>query len=394
MTYQQYFQSYMPQGKFVFRSFGFLLFLVCLTLNLAPAIAAQQTLAKQALLMDFETGVVFYKKNAHERMPTSSMSKTMTLYMVFEALENGSLSLDDKLQVSEKAWRKGGSKMFVEVDKQVRVEDLIRGVAIQSGNDATIVLAEGLGGSEENYAKTMTARAHDLGMTDSNFVNASGWPDDDHYSTAYDLALLARALIKNFPKYYTYFGEKDFTYNGIKQTNRNPLLYRDIGADGVKTGHTEAGGYGVIGSGVRDGRRVILVVNGLDSSSDRARESAKLLDWGLRAFANETLFAEGQTVETVKVALGTAKSAEAVLDKPLVITYPRAEKNNITIKAKFDEPLQAPIKTGDEIGSLSVSIPGQDEQVYPLYAKNDIAALNFFAAGLERLKMMVMPSSE
>ncbi len=224
------------------------------------------TAAKQAIVLDYETGTVLFEKNADERMPTSSMSKVMTAYMVFDAVKKGQISMENQFPVTEKAWNTQGSKMFVELGNSIKVEDLLRDVIIQSGNDATIVLAEGISGSEEVFAKNMTAKAHELGMKNSNFTNASGWPDDNHYSTARDLATMGVALIHDFPEYYKIYSEKDFTYHSIKQGNRNPLLYLNNGGDGIKTGHTEAAGYGLIGSGVSalNGRRVVFVVNGGD----------------------------------------------------------------------------------------------------------------------------------
>lgn len=228
------------------------------------------TIATQAIIVDASTGTILLDKGANDRMPTSSMSKTMTIYMVFDALKEGRLKLDDEFLVSEKAWRMEGSEMFIKVGDKVKIEDLIRGVVVQSGNDAAVALAEGLAGSEEAFAEAMNARAKDLGMTGSHFVNASGWPHPDHYSTPRDLALLAYRIIHDFPEYYHYFSEKEFTYNNIRQQNRDPLLGKLPGADGLKTGHTEVAGYGLIGSAKRGDRRLILVVNGLKSQQDCA----------------------------------------------------------------------------------------------------------------------------
>jgi D-alanyl-D-alanine carboxypeptidase (penicillin-binding protein 5/6) len=280
------------------------------------------TLAKEAFIIDAGTGQVLFEKNADEKTPTSSMSKTMTIYMVFEALRDGRLKLDTELPVSEKAWRMEGSKMFVEVGKTVRVEDLIRGVIVQSGNDATVVLAEGLAGTEDSFASAITAKAHEMGMSNTNFANASGWPDPNHYSTARDLATLAMHLIRDFPEDYKYFGETEFEWNNIKQPNRNPLLYKNIGADGLKTGHTEAAGYGLMGSGARDGRRVVMVLNGMSSMTERAEESARLLDWALRDFENITFFKAGESVEDAVVVMGEAKAVPLVLDEDLTVTIP------------------------------------------------------------------------
>jgi len=306
------------------------------------------TTAQQAILIDYDTGMVLFQKNADERMPTSSMSKTMTVYIVFEALKSGQIKPDDKFTVSEKAWRKGGSKMFVEVDKRVKVEDLLRGVIVQSGNDASIVLAEGLAGTEEAFADAMNKKAHELGMENSHFINASGWPDPDHYSTARDLAILSYNLIANFPEYYPYFAEKKFSFNNIKQSNRNPLLYRDMGADGIKTGHTEDGGYGLMASGEDAGRRVILVINGLKDETARARESARLMEWGLRGFKNHKLFSKGETVETAEVAMGRKKNLGLAVNRDITATIPAISQNDLSVQLHYKAPLIAPVKKGQK----------------------------------------------
>ena len=245
---------------------------------------AYETSAGQAILVDANTGTVLFEKNADEITFPSSMTKLMTIYLVFAHLADGSLHLDDELPVSEKAWRMQGSKMFVEVGTSVRVEDLLRGVVVQSGNDATVVLAEGLAGSEEAFAVEMTEMAQELGMTNSVFRNASGWPDPDHVSSARDLAILAQRTIEDFPQYYHYYAEEVFVWHDIEQHNRNPLLYNTPGADGLKTGHTEAAGYGLTASAERDGRRLILVVNGLASTQERASEGQRLIEYGFREF--------------------------------------------------------------------------------------------------------------
>lgn len=332
------------------------------------------TVAKQAYMIDYDTGTVLLSKNANEHMPTSSMSKAMSMYLVFEALRDGRLSLDTKLKVSEKAWRKGGSKMFVNVGDMVKVNDLIQGVLVQSGNDAVIVLAEGLAGTEDAFAAALNEKAKELGMNDSHFMNASGWPDPGHYSTAHDLAILAHHLISDFPEDYHYFSEKEFTYNNIKQGNRNPLLYRDIGADGLKTGHTEIGGYGLMASGKRDGRRVVLVLNGMADKRTRAQEGARLLEWGLRGFKNYDLFKAGEEVTDAKVAMGQADTVPLVLHKDMKVTVPLNMKNDLKVEAVYDGPLVAPIKKGDKVGTLKVTIPRSDQVMEePLYAGADVA---------------------
>lgn len=336
--------------------------------------------------MDYDTGMVLFAKNADEKMPTSSMSKTMTMYVVFQALKQGRIQLDTELQVSEKAWKKGGSKMFVEVNDRVSVDDLIQGVIVQSGNDATIVLAEGLSGTEEGFADAMNASAAELGMTSSNFMNASGWPDPDHYSTARDLATLAHHLISDFPEYYHYYSEQEFTYNNIKQPNRNPLLYRNIGADGIKTGHTEAGGYGLMASGTRNGRRVILVVNGLEDEKARAQEGARLLEWGLSGFENVNLFAAGELVGEAQVAMGKKEVVSLTVQEDVAITIPKTVKNDLKVEIVYEGPVVAPIRKGTEIATLKINVPRVSEFEVPLYAGEDIEALGFFASTVEKIK--------
>lgn len=355
----------------------------------SPGEPASQTIAREAYMIDFDTGAVLLDKNGDTRMPTSSMSKTMTIYMVFDSLKNGNLTLDTKLPVSEKAWRMQGSKMFVELGSAISVEDLIRGVIIQSGNDATIVLAEGLAGSEEDFAALMNRKAKEMGMEDSNFVNASGWPDPDHYSTAKDLAILAVRMIRDFPDYYPYYAEKEFTWHNIRQGNRNPLLYRNIGADGIKTGHAEEAGYGMIGSAVRDGRRVIMVVNGLNDMQSRAQESARLIEWGLRSFENVKLFSAGDVVDQAYVAMGQAEQVPLMTDQDIVVTVPKAVKNDLKVSLSYNGPLVAPVKKGDQVGTLRLDVPRVGIIEYPLYAGADVEKLGFLAGTLTKAKMML-----
>lgn len=348
-----------------------------------------QTAAKQAILMDYDTGAILYQKNAFEQMPTSSMSKVMTAYMVFDAIKKGKLSLDDSFTVSEKAWKKGGSKMFVEVGKEVKVEDLLRGVIIQSGNDATIVLAEGISGSEDAFAMDMTDKAHDLGMKDSNFANASGWPDPNHYSTAHDLAVLAVRLIRDFPEHYHYYGEKEFTYNDITQRNRNPLLYRNIGADGIKTGHTEIGGYGLMGAGEFRGRRVVFVINGLPDEKARANEGAKILEYGLRHFENRVLVKADTKIHNVNVVFGENEKVALGVADDVFLSLPRRGNDDVKVEAVFDTPIKAPIKKGDELGVLKVSIPGQEIVEYKLQALSDVKRKGFIGRAIDNIVYML-----
>lgn len=364
-------------------------FIITIALILAaiPAYAQIQldTSAKQAYMIDYDTGAVLFEKNANERMPTSSMSKVMTMYMVFDALKHGKITLDTSFMVSENAWRMEGSKMFVEVDKQVRVEDLMRGVIVQSGNDATVVLAEGLSGTESTFAQAMTQKAKELGMTNTNLVNASGWPDENHYSTAHDLAVMARSLIREFPDYYKYYSEKEFTYNKITQANRNPLLYKNIGADGIKTGHTEIAGYGLIGSGVQNGRRVIFVINGLEDNKARAQEATKMLEFGLKSFANKKLFGKDQAVGAAKVAFGKAAGVPLVMGQDAVVTHSITGLGAIKATLDYKSPLIAPIAKGQEVGVLKVQIGTGAPQTYPVFAGADVPRTGFFGGLWQKL---------
>lgn len=350
-----------------------LLFAISVLLLLPGLAAAGPTLgfetqAKQAILVEWETNAVLLEKAADELMEPASMSKVMTVYMVFERLRDGRLALDDTLPVSKRAWKMGGSKMFVEVDTRVTVEDLLRGVVVQSGNDACIVLAEGLSGSEEAFADEMTRRGRDIGLTNTVFKNATGWPDPEHLTTARDLATLVRRTIADFPDYYHYYSETAFTYGGIKQGNRNPLLYQNMGADGLKTGHTEGSGYGLAASVKRGDRRLILVVNGLPSARTRSTETQRLIEWGFREFDNYPLFTAGDAVEDAEVWLGDAATVPLVIESDLVVTLPRKSRREMRVAATYEGPIAAPIEKGAEIARLVVSAPDAAPVEVPLVA--------------------------
>ena len=370
-----------------------ILLLLCFLVSSAFA-SEIETNARQAILVDVGTMTVLMEKNAQERMPTSSMSKVITIYEVFQALEDGRLQLTDTLPVSEKAWKKGGSKMFVEVGSEVTVEDLIRGVVIQSGNDATIVLAEGLAGTEDAFAENLNARAKTLGMANSHFTNASGWPDPEHYSTAHDLAILSVRLIQDFPQYYSYFSEKEFTYNGITQANRDPLLYKNIGADGIKTGHTEVAGYGLIGSAVQEGRRLILVVNGLGSETEREQEAVRLLRWGFAEFTNTKLFDSGQKVAFAPVWLGAADQVSLITDRDVSTIVQRGKGDQLKVDAVFDTPVHAPIEKGQRLGTLEVRSGNYPAREYPLFAGEDVPAASWTAQLIAKFKLLIQGDYE
>ncbi|MBC7134364.1 D-alanyl-D-alanine carboxypeptidase family protein [Oceanibaculum nanhaiense] len=348
---------------------------------LAPlSVGAQEieTPAKQAYILDAQTGTVLLDKDADSLMPPASMSKLMTAYMIFQRLKDGRLTLEDEFLVSEKAWRKGGSKMFVEVGSRVSVEDLLRGIIVQSGNDACIVVAEGIAGSEEAFAEMMTETARKIGLEKSVFRNATGWPDEDHVMTARELAVLAERIIADFPEYYHYYAETSFTYNEIRQGNRNPLLYTMPGADGLKTGHTEASGYGLTASAKRDGRRIILVVNGLPSMNARSQESGRLMDWAFREFEALSLFKAGETVEQAEIWMGDTHTVPLVSAEDIVITVPKAARRSMVVSAVYDGPVAAPVKQGDRIATLRVALPNGATMDYPLQAGADVEELGLF----------------
>ncbi len=359
-----------------------------LLLFAAPVAQAQighvDTLARQMLLIDAESGTVIFEKNSDQRMPPSSMSKLMTAYMVFDQLAAGKLRMDDVFPVSEKAWRMQGSKMFVHVGDRVRVEDLLRGVIIQSGNDACIVLAEGIAGSEERFAEMMNEKARQIGLTNSVFRNASGWPDPDHMMTARDLAKLSQVIVARFPQYYHFYSEKDFTYGvdpvskrPIKQGNRNPLLYKDIGADGLKTGHTEAAGYGLTASAKRGDRRLILVVNGLSSMNERSRESERLLEIGFREYESYKLFAAGAVVDQADVWLGDSAKVPLVLANSLAVTMARRNRPGMKVTVRYENPVPAPIAKGTPLATLTITAPETAPLEVPLLAGADVQRLGF-----------------
>lgn len=345
-----------------------------LMLNAAWAL---ETKADYALLMDAQNGVVLFEKNADARMSPASMSKLMTVLMAFEALEGGAVAADEKFFVSDDAWRRGGaasggSTMFLDARSRVSVLDLLRGVIIQSGNDACIALAEGLAGSEDVFAQMMTERAQELGMSKSTFVNATGLPHPEHKTTARDLALLARHLIANHSNYYALFSERDFTWNKIRQTNRNPLLYANIGADGLKTGHTSESGYGLVAAAEQNGRRLILVINGLDSKRERAREARRLMTYGFRNFQKELLVEAGEVVTELPVWHGDDSVVKVTTASRFDIITPRAGKRKMVATVTYEKPVLAPIRKGDELGLLKVTLPGLQSQEIALVAVEDV----------------------
>ena len=364
-------------------AFRIVLFLSPFLFGFLPPALAIETIAEQAFLIDMTTGEVLFEKNADQPMAPASMSKMMTAYMIFERLRDGSLTLEDTFTVSENAWRKGGAKsggstMFLEPGKRVKLEDLLRGIIVQSGNDACIVVAEALASSEAAFAEQMTVRAKELGLQNTVFKNATGWPDPEHLTTAQDLALLAKRTITDFAEYYHYYAEKEFTYNTIRQINRNPLLYKNIDADGLKTGYTVESEYGLTASATKGDRRLILVVNGLATKKDRSREPERLLNWGFRDFNNYRLFSAGEEVTEADVWLGKEDKVPLVIEREMLLTIARKARHKMKVTVTFENPIPAPIAKGDPVAKLVLTVPGRDKLEVPLLAGAAVERLGLF----------------
>jgi len=340
------------------------------------------TAAPHAAILDYETGEILYQKDAERPMAPASMTKIMTAEMVFSALKSGRLTPETEFNVSEEAWRRGGAKsgsstMFLDLNSRVSVENLIKGVIIQSGNDACIVLAEGMAGSEDAFASQMTARAREMGLTSASFRNATGWPHPEHNISALDLAKLARAQIKNHPEYYPLYNERSFEWNGISQGNRNPLLGKFTGADGLKTGHTEISGYGLVGSAERDGKRRIIVINGLESKAQRRDASLSLMNSAFNEFKVYRLRDAGTELGRISVFMGQNADVGAALAAPITQGLHISERSKISSRIEYMTPA-APISKGDQIANLIVSIEGRADMDYPLFATEDIKSKSAF----------------
>jgi D-alanyl-D-alanine carboxypeptidase (penicillin-binding protein 5/6) len=335
--------------------------LAALALGLAAAAApatAFETRGSTALVVDHATGATLYAKDADRPLPPASMSKLMTLYMLFEALRDGRVTEESEFIVSERAQAMGGSRMFVEAGKKVPVRDLMLGIIVQSGNDACVVVAENLFGSEEAFAVAMTERARELGMNETTLKNSSGWPEPGHVMSAEDLVIISRRIIDEFPEQYALFAETDYAWNGIAQQNRNPLLRSGLGVDGLKTGHTVEAGYGLAGSAIQNGQRVVFVVSGLESAAERAAESAEIVNWAFGAFETLRFFDAGETVAEAEVWLGAAPRVPLVAPADLQMLAPRGARDKVAARVVYDGPVRAPVAAGQPLGRLVVEVPG------------------------------------
>ena len=338
-----------------------------------------ETSVPYAFLIDANSDTILFNKEADTLMPPASMAKLMTMAVVFHELKEGRLSLDDEFTISENAWRSGGansggSTMFAKLNSQVRLEDLIRGVIIQSGNDASIAIAEGVAGSEDAFARMMNTRAEEIGMSNSTFRNATGLPHPEQRVTARDLATLAEHIITEFPEFYGIYSETSFEWNGIRQNNRNPLLSLGINADGLKTGYTEESGYGLVGSAVEDGQRLILVINGGDSAGERAAEARKILNWGFRAFEDHTLIGANETIANARVYGGNVFSVPLVATRDVAVLLPRGVEPDVSADVVYEGPIEAPVEAGRRIGTLRVSQGDAVTLLVPLVAGADVPA--------------------
>lgn len=341
----------------------------------APTIGID-TQAVHAIIVEVETGTVLLDKGADEHMPPASMAKMMTIYTVFTMLKDGKAKLTDKLPVSEEAWRTGGSKMFVPLGGTVSIDDLLHGAIIQSGNDACVVLAQGLAGSVEAFVDLMNQKAKEIGLKDSHFANVDGLPDPNEWSTARDLATLAIRTIKDFHQFYKLYSQIDFTYNNIKQGNRNPLLYRNMGADGLKTGHTEEAGYSLTASLLRGDRRIVMVLGGSPTMKARAEESERLADWAFREFNDYRLFAAGDKVDDAQVWLGDEARVPLTVGHDLTVTLSRKQRKDMQVAVQYDSPIPAPVEKGETLGKIVISAPDLPQQEAPLVAAANVARMD------------------
>ncbi|NVJ69356.1 MAG: D-alanyl-D-alanine carboxypeptidase [Alphaproteobacteria bacterium] len=349
-----------------------------------PAIAQRMaTPAKHAILLDATTGSVLFEKDADEPFPPASMSKLMTIYLAFDAIKQGTMRLEDEVVVSDEAWRNWnnrGSTMFLRARDVVTVADLLRGIIVLSGNDACVVLAEHMAGSQSVFAEWLNAKATELGLTGSHFVNANGWPADGHVMTARDLATLSFHLVNDFPDLYPMFSEREYVYKNFDRNkyNRNPLLGRFAGADGLKTGHTEEAGYGLAGSAERDGRRLVLVVAGLSSMNERMRESARLMQYGFRNFSHYPLFKAGETVDYAEVWLGADKTVPMIVSEDVALTMSRLQRAQMEVSIEYTNPAPAPIAKGDKLGELVIEMPDRQSVRVPLLAGQQVEEVGGF----------------
>ena len=361
-------------------------FLMCLLIILNNQnLFSFDTSAENALLIDFDTNQILYSKNEEKKIYPASMSKLMTLYILFDSLKKGIVTLDDKFVVSRNAYQKEGSTIYAELGTEISVQNLIRGIIVSSGNDACIIVAEALSGSEDNFANQMNFYAEEMGLRNSNFKNSSGLHNEDHYTSAEDLVKLSNFLITDFPDYYPYFAERSFTWNSIIQYNRNNILRLDLGVDGLKTGYTSKSGYGVIVSSEKNGRRLIGIVTGLKSVDDRTNEISRLINYGYRGFKSYSVFKDNQIIDYAKVWKGNRNNLPLIVDKDINLLLDIPGRRGINVEYKYNEPIYAPIFKGDVVGSIDIIVPGRKNIKLDLLAGEDVKQVNFFTGFIRSL---------
>ena len=354
---------------------------------------AIDTKAEQAIVMDFDTNEILFEKNSNIKTPPASMTKIMTVYAAFDRLKNTDLSIENECVVSAKAYKMGGSRTFLEIDDKVSIDELLKGIIIQSGNDASVALAECLAGTEDDFAKLMNVYAKRIGMRNTNFLNSSGWPVDNHYSTVYDLAILSNAVIREFPDLYLYFSDKEFTYNDIKQPNRNKLLSSVQGADGLKTGFTRASGWGIAATAKRDDRRITAVINGTNSSRSRLNEASNLINWAFSQTSQKLLVDENQVIVEVDVWLGNKPRVNLVSSKKIVSTLSFDQIQLIKSSLEYKRPIEAPIKKGEVYGKLLIDIDGKPNIEVELIAQENVGTVNPISKVFAAMKYLIFGTS-
>jgi len=365
--------------------------ILVIIISINSAFALIDTNAETAIIMDADTGYILYEKNVDKKVFPASMTKIMTTLIVFEKLSNGSLTLDDTFLVSEKAWKeREGSSMFVEVDKEIRVEDLLRGIIVQSGNDACIVVAENISGSEKTFSILMNEMANDIGLENTNFANSTGMHNVKNYSTVADIAKMSQYLINQYPEFYHLFSETEFEWSGISQKNRNPLLYKDIGADGLKTGYLSISGYGLAASAKNSNRRLIVVGHGFTSQQKRSQGTARLLNWGFREFTNINLYSKSSDVGFLPLTMASEDTVSLTTDKDIVITVAKAKKDAIQTEIVPVDNLKVPFKQGDVVALLKVMIPKTDPQYINLVATKDIEEAGYISSFISYIYSSVL----
>ena len=354
---------------------------------------AIDTKAEQAIVMDFDTNEILFEKNSNIKTPPASMTKIMTVYAAFDRLKNTDLSIENECVVSAKAYKMGGSRTFLEIDDKVSIDELLKGIIIQSGNDASVALAECLAGTEDDFAQLMNVYAKRIGMINTNFLNSSGWPEDNHYSTVYDLAILSNAVIREFPDLYLYFSDKEFTYNDIKQPNRNKLLSSVQGADGLKTGFTRASGWGIAATAKRDDRRITAVINGTNSSRSRLNEASNLINWAFSQTSQKLLVDENQVIVEVDVWLGNKPRVNLVSSKKIVSTLSFDQIQLIKSSLEYKRPIEAPIKKGEVYGKLLIDIDGKPNIEVELIAQENVGTVNPISKVFAAMKYLIFGTS-